>query len=666
MGRIYFFIFVCMSFLFFSCVTVDKGGKSSKIPDRREFPVDSRINPCRDFFQYACHSAIDKFQLREDRSRHVFSFDDSSERLLNAKKAYLKSLVAKKIFNEKSRQVHDNYVACMDTEARKLEEKELLHKETKKIMNFKTRKEFIDYLVSRNISGQLSHVKYFNAENLDNSDIYDFMIMPARMASLPEKSYYSNKKLMEEFITLSAEFFKLAGLDRPEQRAKWVAEFETDLMNNYPTPAQMRPLWSKRAYSTKTYLLRKYKNLQLKKILEKVPSKTRIRNPMDKTFDFLNKAINRYSFEQLKTVYLFQSVSDYLDEAYPGYFNAWFEFSNKYLGGPVKRSSLDERCTKSTMRRFTKEIDFDLFDQFFPNFPEQKFVNLLEQVRSSIIEGLKRNEWLSKKSKAGAIKKIKMAKFQVVKPKTEKEWDFNPVARYDTKKHINNLKTLKARLNERGFKRLSRAVDKSIWYFGPLTVNAYYDSSANKFVMPAGILQYPFYDPKLPDWVNLGAVGAVVGHELGHGVDDQGAKYDEKGKVRRWMSQKDVKTFKKRGEKLVAQFNTAGHNGQLTLGENIGDLVGITFALNAAKKRMPLDPVKREKATRDFFLQYARAWCGVMRPKFAERLLKVDTHSLIYARVNEQMKHQSDFINVYHCKKGDKLFLPEDQRISIW
>ena len=333
----------------------------------------------------------------------------------------------------------------------------------------------------------------------------------------------------------------------------------------------------------------------------------------------------------------------------------------------MKRPPLDERCTMSLMSRFGKEIDFDLFDQFFPNFPEQKFVNLLEQVRYSIVEGLGKNKWLSKKSKINAIKKIKMARFQVVKPKTEKEWDFRPVTKYDTKRHINNLKLLSSKIVERDFERLSKPVDKNIWkYMGPLTVNAYYDPTANKFVMPAGILQYPFYDPKLPDWVNLGAVGAVVGHELGHGVDDQGSKYDEKGKVRQWMTKKDVETFKKRGEKLVTQFNAAGHNGQLTLGENIGDLVGITFALNAAKKRMPLDPVAREKAIKDFFLQYARAWCGVIRPQYAKMLLKVDVHSSIHARVNEQMKHQSDFTRVYNCKRGDKLFLPEDQRISIW
>ncbi|MEM7645474.1 MAG: M13 family metallopeptidase [Pseudomonadota bacterium] len=201
---------------------------------------------------------------------------------------------------------------------------------------------------------------------------------------------------------------------------------------------------------------------------------------------------------------------------------------------------------------------------------------------------------------------------------------------------------------------------------GPLTVNAYYSPTSNKFVMPAGILQYPFYDANLPDWVNLGAVGAVVGHELGHGVDDQGSKYDERGKVRQWMTSNDIKTFKKRGEKLIAQFDAAGHNGKLTLGENIGDLVGVTFALSAAQKVMPVDPVARERATKDFFLQYARAWCGVIRPKRVEMQLKTDPHSLVWARVNEQMKHQPEFHKVYKCKAGDKLYLPKEEQVTIW
>lgn len=663
MKRLLTLSLVLMSAVVFSCTTTKKA--TSEIPDRREFPVDPSINPCNDFFKYACGPALAKFKLREDRSRHIFSFNDSYERVLAAKKDYLHSLEDKKKFNEKSQQLHDYYLSCTNQEARAKEEKEVLNKTVKEVQALKTKKDFMNYLVDQALKGQDAHVSFGNIENLDNSDIYDFIIMPARMTSLPEKSYYENKDLMKEFVDIAEDFFKIAGLDKPEQRAKWVAEFETDYINHYPSPAERRPLWSKRAYSKKSDLL-KFKNLYLADILNKVPKKTKIRNPMNDAFVYLNKAIDKYSLDQLKSAYLFQTVENYLDEGYPEFFQKTFAFNHKFLGGPPKRSSLEERCTQDVMSHFTKEIDHELFDKFFPNFPEKKFVSLLGKVKASIIEGLVRNKWLSKKSKANAIKKIKKAEFQVVKPKTEAEWDFNPVAKYDEKGYIHNQEILAQNLSQREFDRLGKPVDKSIWYMGPLTVNAYYSPTSNKFVMPAGILQYPFYDPQLPDWVNLGAVGAVVGHELGHGVDDQGAKYDERGKVRQWMTSKDVKTFKKRGEKLVAQFEAAGHNGKLTLGENIGDLVGVTFAYNAAKKVMPVDPVAREKATKDFYLQYARAWCGVMRPKQIEMRLKTDPHSLVWARVNEQMKHQPAFHKVYNCKAGDKLYLPEEEQVTIW
>ncbi len=662
MKRLILALLALTSVMLFSCTT---NKKTSEIPDRRAFPVDPQVNACNDFFKHACGPALEKFQLREDRSRHIFSFNDSYERVLTAKKDYLKTLNSQKSFNEKSQQLNDYYSSCMDESARAAEEKAVLKATVAEVQNLKTKADFVDYLVEQSLKGQDSHVSYGNIANLDNSDIYDFIMLPARLTSLPEKSYYDNKDLMKEFEAIATDFFTLAGLDNPAKRAQWVAEFEKEYINTYPSPAERRPLWSKRAYSKKSQLL-KYKNLRLKKILAKVPKKTKIRNPMDNVFQFLDKAIAKYSLDQLKSAYLFQSVEGYLDQGYPDYFKRSFAFRNKYLGGPPKRSSLDERCTEDVMSHFTKEIDHELFGQFFPNFPEKKFVGLLEQVRNSIIEGLVRNKWLSKTSKANAIKKIKKATFQVVKPKTEKEWDFNPVADYKPNQYIHNQELLAKNLSEREFERLGKPVDKSIWYMGPLTVNAYYSPTSNKFVMPAGILQYPFYDPNLPDWVNLGAVGAVVGHELGHGVDDQGSKYDEKGKVRQWMTSKDVKKFKERGEKLIAQFEGAGHNGKLTLGENIGDLVGVTFALSAAKKVMPVDPVARERATKNFFLQYARAWCGVMRPKQIEMRLKTDPHALVWARVNEQMKHQPDFHKVYNCKAGDKLFLPESERVTIW
>ena len=197
---------------------------------------------------------------------------------------------------------------------------------------------------------------------------------------------------------------------------------------------------------------------------------------------------------------------------------------------------------------------------------------------------------------------------------------------------------------------------------GPLTVNAYYSPDKNKFVMPIGILQYPFFVAEGDLIENLGAVGTVIGHELGHGIDDEGSKFDAQGKLRQWMTDQDIKKFQDRGMKMMDQFNKIGHNGALTQGENVADLVGLTFSYNAA---FP-DGKGTVQDKQKFFVAYGRLWCNVMREKAIEMQLKTDPHSLGFARINEQVKHQTGFQEAFSCKKTDALYLSESNRITIW
>jgi putative endopeptidase len=292
----------------------------------------------------------------------------------------------------------------------------------------------------------------------------------------------------------------------------------------------------------------------------------------------------------------------------------------------------------------------------------EKFTDLAEKVRSSILLGIDSNTWLSEQGKKGAREKMATAKLQLVKPLTNDEWYFNPDAVYSLTKPRGNSEILAAKLQERDFGELKQKRNPNVWHMGPLTVNAYYSPSDNKFVMPIGILQYPFYDPQLPLEVNLGAVGAVIGHELGHGIDDKGAQYDASGRQVNWMTDKDRETFKARGKGLIQQFDEIGHNGTLTLGENIGDLTGVTFAYRAAFPGGAGTPEMK----RAFFLQYARLWCQVMLPAKRAMLLKVDSHALGPARVNQPLKNLAEFAAAYQCTATDKMSLPSDQRINIW
>jgi putative endopeptidase len=269
---------------------------------------------------------------------------------------------------------------------------------------------------------------------------------------------------------------------------------------------------------------------------------------------------------------------------------------------------------------------------------------------------------LSDEGKAGAIKKIQSAKLSLVAPTNAREWDFNLPAKYDLHHRYANIKLFTQKANEKALDELARPRNRDAWEMGPLVVNAYYDPANNNFVLLNGILQTPFYDPSLPESEGLGAIGAVSGHELGHSIDDQGAKFDETGRLRPWLSSADQDEFHKRGEKIVARFNGAGHNGKLTLGENIGDHVGLHAAYRAAF----YGKQATSKQKQDFFIQYARVWCSVLRPSLQEYMLKTNPHALGEARVNQQVKDLDGFQDSFACKKGDAMYLAPDDRISVW
>ena len=656
---------VLFSAAVFAAEPATNGAPSSSIPDRREFPVNEKINPCDNFYEYACSNVRASFKLRDDRSSHTFSFSDSHERLLEKKKAYLKEIGAKKTANGKLSERSDTlgtvFNACMNPDAHKAEELERVKSLVAELDGIKTNQAFQEFLVRQDEKGRTTFVNVDSMANLDTPEQNDFSIF-ANMKSLPERSYYSNKAVTKDFDKILQLFFETIGAKNAKQKAAAVMKLEGDFAKVDPLPAEMRDLYTKRSSITKEKLLKTYPNLRLNSYVAKVPDNTLIRHTIPKSYAWVNKTLATAKLDDLKAVYLFESLNSLMDDAYPEFFQASFDFEKKHLGGPDKRPSRDERCTMMVMSRYEKEIDAEVLPLVFPDFPQEKFIALAEKVRASIIDGVKTNEWLSEVGRKGAIEKMTKAKLQLVKPQTEEDWYFNPKVAYSADRPIENSEKLGLALQSRMFEELKTKRNRNRWYMGPLTINAYYSAEDNQFVMPVGILQYPFYDPNLPLEVNLGAVGAVIGHELGHGIDDQGAQMDADGKLRQWMTDKDLKNFQDRGKKFISQFDKAGHNGKLTLGENIGDLTGVTFAYRAAFPNGQ-GTVQQKK---DFFTQYARVWCSVERPKYQEQKLKTDPHSLGLARVNEQVKNQTAFAEAFSCKKGDKMVLDPKDIVRIW
>lgn len=637
---------------------------SEEIPERREFPLNLDVSPCQNFYQHVCSKAQQGFKLREDRNRHMFAFNDSSERILKEKMNFFDDMAkGHRKLSTRGSQLKPFYRSCMNTEARKKEELKIVGETLKELTKFKTRSNFQNWFMERTIEGKPSLLYFSEGGNIKEPLRKDlFLVASWSLPTLPERSYYENNLVRKDFGVLLASFFNILNLDHPDLRAEWVLNFEEGHMKSYPLPRESRDLRNQDNEVERGILIKNYPNLQLKKLFSRMPAHTKIRMFTPDNFEYLNNYLQTAPLDHLLSLAVYVSLSKVMDEAYPQFFKEKFLFAQKHLGGPEKRPALHERCTQTTMEYFTKEVDAELVDILFPNFREESFVKLLKKVKSSIVEGLTENTWLSEEGKRLAIDKINKARFQVVKPRNESEWNFNPTLDYSGEEYIQNIQKLNIALRKKLLAELNQKRNPNLWHMGPLTVNAYYSAADNKFVMPIGILQYPFYSPDLPDHVNLGSVGAVVGHELGHGIDDQGSKYDAQGRLRKWMGDEDLKNFKSRSQILVEQFNQAGFDGQLTLGENIGDFVGLSFAYRAAFPK----EFGSQKAKQDFFIQYGRTWCGVMRPKEIERQIKVGPHSIIYARVNEQVKQHLAFEKAFQCSRKDPMTLPHEKRAHIW
>lgn len=637
--------------------------KGSKIPEKRAFPLSTKVGPCEDFHKYVCSEVETKFKLPADRERWNFSFTDIAERLLYAKKVFFKNINNYTPTSERTAQFKDLYLSCMNEKSATQEEKDIVASEKKLISAITTWQQLAELSQSRIDQGQLSIVGFEVNANKENPLRNDAFLV-ADMRSLPERSYYEKKDLMADFEKIIVDFFKTIKMDQPEQRAKWVIEFEKGLALKYPLPKEMRERFTEKRDISRKDFLKKYPNLKTERFMARIPEKTVLIDVVPESNEYINNALATMPIEQLKSVYMFHDLVGYLDDAYPAFFKKFFAFKHKYLGGPAQRSPRQERCTKLAMNSFGNELDEGLLPILFPNFPEDRVVKIGESMRQTIIKGLEKNTWLSAPTKKEAIKKIETAKLFLVKPKTEADWDFMPVQKYDQKLPNKNMIVYSKTRTEKMIKELSEDRSPTRWeYLSPLVVNAYYSPPDNKFVLLQGILQFPFFDPDLSDIENIAAIGTVVGHELGHGIDDEGSKYDYSGKVRKWFTDKDLKTFNERGARFISQFDKIGHDGKLTLGENIGDHVGLTFAYNTAFA----DPAQ---ATQDnkkkFFVAYARMWCNVATPSYNERQLKTNPHSLGKERINQQVMHIDGFYDAYNCKAGDKMFVDSKDRIRVW
>lgn len=347
---------------------------------------------------------------------------------------------------------------------------------------------------------------------------------------------------------------------------------------------------------------------------------------------------------------------------------------NSVVSGAQQDRPRWKRAVGTVSNVFGEAVGKLYVEKYFPESSKQRMIELVKNLQEALAQRIQEATWMSAETKAQA--KDKLDNFIVKIGYPDKWRDYSglqideKLSLYENMQNVSEF-FLQDELN----RKVNKPVDKMEWGMTPQTINAYYNPTTNEICFPAAILQPPFFDPEADDAVNYGGIGAVIGHEMSHGFDDQGSQFDKTGNQRDWWTAQDKKNFQERSKVLVDHFskvevvNGKKVNGQLTLGENIGDNGGLNIAFRALQnsmKKKPLKVLDGFTPEQRFFLSWARVWAGNARPEYLEYVITVDPHSPNMARVNAALPQIDAWYDAFKIKKSDKLFIPAKKRAQIW
>lgn len=352
---------------------------------------------------------------------------------------------------------------------------------------------------------------------------------------------------------------------------------------------------------------------------------------------------------------------------------AAFKFSS-VLSGVSQDRPRWKRSVSAVSGLLGEAIGKMYVEKYFPESSKKRMLELVHNLQTALAQRIDEATWMGEATKAQA--KDKLQNFIVKIGYPDKWRDYSGLQVDDSLSLYENLRAIsRYKTTDYLTRKVSKPVDKSEWQMTPQTINAYYNPTTNEICFPAAILQPPFFDPQADDAVNYGGIGAVIGHEMSHGFDDQGCQFDKTGNQRNWWTGADKANFDKRAKVLVESFGKfevlpgVKVNGELTLGENIGDNGGLNIsfrALQNSMKEYPLAVKDGFTPEQRFFLSWARVWASNASPQVLDYLVKSDPHSPNEARVNAALSHIDAWYKAFNVKKGDKLFLPKNKRAHIW
>ncbi|WP_293785328.1 M13 family metallopeptidase [uncultured Aeromicrobium sp.] len=529
-------------------------------------------------------------------------------------------------------------------------------------------------------AGVASIIGLYVAPDRGNPDRYIAHIVQSGLG-LPDESYYredSFAPIREAYVAHVARMLELAGLDASGERANRVMELERRIAARHWDRVATRD-------AQKTYNLRSADELaamlpafdwaqwrEAAQIAPEVLEEVVVSQPsyVEGLAELLTDDLIPAWSDWLRW-HLIHAAAPYLSEAFVA---ENFAFYGRTLQGTDELRPRWKRGVGFVEGAMGEAVGKIYVRSQFPPAAKERMAELIDNLIEAYRRSISELSWMSDETKKRAHEKLDAFTPKIGHPENFRDYSALVADPHDL---LGNARRALSFGMDVELAKIGQPIDRDEWYMTPQTVNAYYNPTMNEIVFPAAILQPPFFDAEADDAVNYGAIGAVIGHEIGHGFDDQGSQYDGTGALRNWWTDEDRAAFERLAASLIAQYDVLspegadGHtvNGALTIGENIGDLGGLGIAYKALRIAIgdeEPDPIDGFTADQRFFLSWAQAWQGKTRPAETIRRLTVDPHSPPEFRCNQVVRNIDAFYAAFDVTPDDALWLDPDERVTIW
>ena len=645
---------------------------------------DTAIRPGDDFYGYACGGWMTKNPLPAAYSRYG-SFDklqEDNNKRINAILSELQNNTYEEGTIEQK--LSDLYKLAMDIDRRNQDGVAPVMPLIKRLEAAKTNQQLLAIQLEQAPYGE---EEFFNAGfgADDKNATQNILNVYQGGLSLGQKEYYlDNDKatadIREAYKKHIVKMFQLFGFSKSAATAKMknIMKVETALAKVSKSRTELRDPEANYNKMTLAEFVKRYPNLPLEKVMNARGIESKYFQEMvvgqPAFLDGANQLVGSMKPSEYRDVMEWGIITESANYLCDATIAESFDFEGRVLSGRKENHPLWKRSTSQVERVMGEALGKIYAEKYFPESSKQRMTTLVKNLQIALGERIAAQDWMSDSTKVNAL--LKLNTFYVKIGYPDKWTDISDLKIDPKKSYYENMLECSRFWTKWAIDhRVGKPVDRDEWHMTPQTVNAYYNPTTNEICFPAGILQYPFFDPSADDAFNYGAIGVVIGHEMTHGFDDQGRRFDKDGNMKDWWKESDGNNFTDRTGRYADFFSAISvlpdlkANGQLTLGENLADHGGLQVAYTAYKnatKYQPLGVIDGLTADQRFFHAYAGVWAGNITEAEIRKRTKSDPHSLGRWRVNGALPHVDAWYEAFGIKEGDKMFIPKSERLQLW